>query len=107
MGRLSKKRIEDFFFEQGDIVYTVSEQDAMTLKIKHSILFGIAACLLSGAALYSQTPGQDEAEITDLFNKMVEAHSNVSFWGKMNVERLVDETVRQFEKEVYVNVCCM
>lgn len=76
----------------------------MILKIKYSaILFVIAVCLLSGTVLYSQTPGQDEAEITDLFNKMVEARSSVSYWGKMNIERLIDGTGRHFEKEVYVN----
>ncbi len=70
-------------------------------KIIGAFLYGILVCIVSSSPVTAQEHSPDEETIVELFERMTKAHSTISYLGRMDIERRINNIHRKFEKEIY------
>ncbi len=71
--------------------------------VKGALFTGILIGVMLSESVTAQEHNPDDEAIIELFDRVIEAHNTISYWGRINIERRINNTQHHFEKEIYFN----
>ena len=71
--------------------------------VKGALFTGILIGVMLSEPVTAQEHNPDDEAIIELFDRVIEAHNTISYCGRVNIERRINNTQHHFEKEIYFN----